>query len=87
MAYTCPICGYPCLTEPPRSKEGGGSYEICNSCGFEFGFHDDDRGWSYEAWRQKWIDEVMPWRVRSIPRPRDWDPVQQLKKLLEGSSS
>lgn len=87
MAYTCPVCGFPDLEEPPHSEDGGGSYEHCPSCGFEFGFHDDAAGWSYEAWRQKWVDEGMPWRVRSIPRPRDWDPVRQLKKLLEEPSS
>jgi hypothetical protein len=54
--YVCPVCGYPDLTEPPRSPDGGGSYEICYSCGFEFGVTDDDLGFTYESWRSRWIE-------------------------------
>ena len=53
MKYQCPVCGYPDLEEEPRSKEGGGSYEICPSCFFEFGYDDDDQGYTYEQWREK----------------------------------
>jgi rubredoxin len=35
--WTCPVCGYPALHEPPRSPEGHPSYEICPSCIFEYG--------------------------------------------------
>jgi hypothetical protein len=66
--YTCPVCGYPDLTEPPRSSDGG-SYEICWSCGFEFGVTDDDRGYSYEDWRQQWIDRGMPWESQVLRPP------------------
>jgi hypothetical protein len=31
---------------------GGGSYEICPSCGFRFGATDNDEGISYASWRQ-----------------------------------
>ena len=46
--YRCPVCGYPGLDEPPRTEESGASYEICPSCGFEFGVTDEDRGISYQ---------------------------------------
>jgi len=81
MPYTCPVCGYPKLEEPPRSTAGGGSYEICPSCGFEFGVTDDDRGHSDESWRHKWIRAGMPWDWGRSKPPNDWDPVRQLKNI------
>ena len=63
--YVYPVCGFHGLTEPPRSIEGG-SYEICASCGFEFGVTDDDKGFSYLEWRKKWIDEGDEWRKKWI---------------------
>ena len=82
--FTCPVCGYPGLTEVPRSPEGGGSYEICYSCGFEFGVTDDDRGFTYEQWRLAWIGRGMPWGGRgSGAPPEGWDPVVQLRALVD----
>lgn len=82
--YICPVCGYPALTEPPRN-ESGGSYEICYSCGFEFGVTDDDLGFSYEAWRKRWIDRGMPWDGEGIDEPpAGWDPARQLADLVSG---
>ena len=81
MAFVCPICGYPGLMEPPRSSSGGGSYEICPSCAFEFGVTDDDKGYTYESWREKWIAEGMIWdKGRSSPPP-GWNARLQLKNL------
>jgi len=82
MSYRCPVCGYPDLEEPPRSpKTGGGSYEICPSCGFQFGVDDDDRGVSDEEWRRRWVAEGMPWSSAGRPQPDDWDPEGQLSSL------
>lgn len=79
----CPVCGYPNLSEPPRSpSSGGASYEICPSCGFEFGVTDDDRGFSYDDWRKQWIGRGMPWDSADIePPPPGWDPRRQLESL------
>ena len=80
MPYQCPACGFPNLTEPPRSpKSGGASYEICYSCGFEFGYTDDLLEFTYESWRAKWISEGMKWSSKSVRSPDNWDPVAQLK--------
>jgi transposase-like protein len=57
----CPVCGFPHLTEAPRSLAGGASYEICPSCGFQFGVDDEDKGHSYAAWRADWQKRGMPW--------------------------
>lgn len=79
----CPVCGYPDLEEPPRSPvTSGGSYEICPSCGFQFGVTDDDEGFSYQEWRTQWIQRGMPWDSEEIrPPPQGWDPARQLANL------
>lgn len=38
MKYTCPVCGWPELDEPPYDDTGWGSFEICSCCGIEFGY-------------------------------------------------
>lgn len=81
--FMCPVCGYPDLTEPPRSdRTGGGSYEICPSCGFEFGVTDDDGGYTYETWRTRWVAHGMRWHDAETgvsSAPEGWDPVAQLR--------
>lgn len=78
---TCPVCGYPQLEEPPRAPSGGGSYEICPSCGFQFGVDDDDKGITHEQWRDRWVGKGMPWSSRGVPAPRAWDAKAQLANL------
>lgn len=79
--HTCPVCGFPHLEEPPRSN-GGGSFEICPSCGFQFGVSDDDKGITYEAWRKRWIESGMPWDKKGgSPPPPNWNPAEQLKAV------
>lgn len=81
MSFICPVCGYDGLQEEPRTPSGGGSFEICPSCGFQFGVSDDDRGLGYEEWRQQWIAEGMVWdKGRSDP-PQGWDPIRQLGQI------
>lgn len=83
LSLMCPVCGYPDLKEPPRSaRTGGGSYEICPSCGFQFGVTDDDRGFSYDDWRQQWIEQGMSWDSEGLQsKPAGWDPETQLRLL------
>src|SRR5262245_57311191 len=81
MAYTCPCCGYPALREPPRLPNGGGSYEICPSCGFQFGVSDDDEGFTFATWRARWKAQGTPWSSKGIPRSVGWDAEAQLKNL------
>ena len=79
-AYNCPVCGFRGLMEPPRTTEGGGSYEICRACGFQFGVDDEDRGFTYGSWRKRWIERGMPWSSASPP-PSEWNPTAALKNL------
>ncbi|MFN0130449.1 MAG: hypothetical protein ACKV19_27620 [Verrucomicrobiales bacterium] len=73
--YICPVCDYPKLSEPPRSEFGGGSFEICPSCGFQFGVNDDDEGISYETWRRRWEAAGMPWTSVALKKLDSWHPV------------
>ena len=77
--YLCLVCGFPELEESPISKECGGSYEICPSCGFQFGYHPEE---SILDWRKKWIDYGMPWQSGG-PKPKNWDPMAQLKNITD----
>ena len=81
MKHTCPVCGYPDLREAPRSKRSGGSYEICPSCGFQFGVTDDDRGFTYEAWRKLWVEGGMVWDQGRSQPPAGWNPRLQLAQI------
>ena len=81
--FTCPVCGYDELHESPRSGSGGGSYEICPSCGFQFGVSDDDEGYEYDTWRDRWIEKGMPWNSVGQPPPHGWDPRRQLDCLMK----
>ncbi len=75
----CPVCGCDGLDEPPYDAEGLGNYDICPSCGYEYGVTDDDMGFTHEEWRQRWIDGGMRWRHDS--KPSNWDPVAQLSRV------
>lgn len=86
-AFTCPVCGFPGLTQPPRNRSGGASYEICPSCAFQFGVSDDDRGQTYDGWRARWIAEGMPWDRGASPPPESWDPAEQLRRLRRDAGS
>ncbi len=71
--YICPVCGYDQLEDPPRD------YNICESCGTEFGYHDANI--SHAELRRRWIVEGALWHDRRIPPPSHWDPVTQLGNI------
>ena len=81
MKFICPVCGFPELMEKPRGSETGGSYEICPSCGFQFGVSDDDEGFTFLGWRQAWIEAGAKWQSVARPPPSEWNPHLQLKRL------
>ena len=78
---TCPVCGFDKLAEPPRNKTGGASFEICTCCGFQFGVTDDDKGLSYNDYREQWISQGMLWSSQSKKAPKGWDPQVQLGSM------
>jgi NAD(P)-dependent dehydrogenase (short-subunit alcohol dehydrogenase family) len=74
MSFICPVCGFPELTDPPRSLSGGGSCEICPSCGFQHGVDDDDAGRSHADWRDEWRRLGMKWASSGQSQPKNWKP-------------
>ena len=34
--FKCPVCSWPCIKEDPKDE----TYEICPSCGVEYGYED-----------------------------------------------
>jgi hypothetical protein len=92
MAYVCPACGYDGLEEPPWT-DGSASYEICSSCGIEFGYDDwaggDDKGRTnvYATWREKWRAGGMSWSSPGQTPPAGWDPVRQLRRVTDAAEA
>jgi hypothetical protein len=76
MSNICPVCGYPELTDDPKRL---GSFEICRSCGFQFGV--SDRGITHDQWRKQWIESGMLWNSKGRKPPENWDPKTQLENL------
>ncbi len=74
MNYQCPVCGYDQLVRPPEN------YSICPSCWTEFG--NDDIDYTIDELRARWIRDGYPWHSRVLPRPRNWNPVLQLERVL-----
>jgi hypothetical protein len=80
MAHACLVCGYAQLKSPPRSSSGGGSYEICPACGYQYGVDDDDLGITPAQHRARWIQKGAPWSSVSIKPPKNWQPPQVTAK-------
>jgi hypothetical protein len=78
--FMCPVCGFDGLMEPPYSESGRGSFEICPSCGFEFGYDDDSEGVSPEAHRTAWLEGGAEW-FDPEAKPHDWDLRAQLARI------
>ena len=77
--HTCPVCSFPGLNEPARSKKaGGGSFEICPCCGFQHGVDDDDKGITYSQARTAWTKGGAKWFSKSQKQPQGWIAKSQL---------
>ena len=72
----CKVCGWPEMEEDPYEMN-----QMCPSCLFQYGYDDDDQGFTYEQWREKWIKEGMKWRSSGKKEPENWDPKQQLLNI------
>lgn len=74
----CPVCGFDSpgsLTSP----DGSPSFEICPSCGFEFGYDDGVCGETYDSYRKHWIATGCKfWAAPRMAVPGDWNPEAQL---------
>lgn len=68
----CPVCGYG-MDDPPRD------YNICPSCGTEFGLHDANA--SIVELRAAWLATGLRWWSATDPAPADWNPLEQVKNV------
>ena len=66
--HRCPVCGYRKLREKPRTYDGGGSFEICPSCGFQFGVSDDDLPDARDGLSRK--ERVVLWTIATLQAER-----------------
>lgn len=64
----CPVCGF-------VMEDGPWDFNICPSCGTEFGV--DDRNATLEELRQEWIETGPTWQSTAIPQPENWNPIIQ----------
>ncbi len=69
MMYTCPVCFFNQLEEPPRP------YNICDCCGTEFGVDDEEL--SHEELRAQWVASGANWFFK-LP-PIGWNAEIQLR--------
>lgn len=74
----CPVCVFE-MEEPPRD------YNICPSCGTEFGVHDVNA--SIAQLRAAWIRNGPKWWSETDPQPIGWNPFAQLATLGRASTS
>jgi|GEM_PF-1428062 len=72
MKYTCPVCAYDGLEEPPAY------FTICPSCGTEFGYQDTLRG--HDELRADWIAQGPTWHSSVIAAPYKWNGMEQLRR-------
>lgn len=80
LTTLCPACGFD-AGEPPW-QGGGGSHEICVSCGLQFGYQDslargDPENPFYHGWRSCWLTHGAPWSGHGMKPPPNWDPKEQ----------
>ncbi len=68
---SCPVCGFDLGFVPADS------FEICPSCGIQFGYNDatpggaEDQRNIYSQWRRRWIDTACPGAALGSHRHRD----------------
>jgi hypothetical protein len=59
------------------------SYQICPSCGTEFGYTDFavtqlDRLRIHQSLLAKWLRTGPRWHAKWLPQPADWNPRKQI---------
>lgn len=67
--YPCPVCGFPL-------KYSADNFNICPSCGTEFGAETSI--YTYQELRDNWMQRGAHWASRFYPPPNNWNPWQQM---------
>lgn len=69
----CTVCGY-------EMEDGPRDYNICPSCGTEFGVHDVNS--TIDDLRELWLRSGPRWCSTVVAQPENWKPIMQLAELL-----
>src|ERR1017187_1954302 len=77
IGYTCPVCGF-------RMKYPAADYNICPSCGTEFGNNDVNA--SIEDLRASWLDSGPRWWSKFEAQPANWEPIWQVASQVYGNA-
>lgn len=78
--HTCLVCGYDGLQKPLYDTDGYPTFELCDCCGFESGYDDDDQGYSIDSYREKWLLSGANWFFDKT-RPSVWTKDIKIKQL------
>ena len=65
MNRLCTVCGF-------EMEEGPRDFNICPSCGTEFGLHDLNA--SIESLRAAWLASGRRWHSTVLAQPPNWEP-------------
>jgi len=75
--YLCPVCGFTMEKTPA-------DFNICPSCGTEFG--NDNLDWTFSELRQAWLDNGAQWWSESTHAPNGWNPIEQVLRVIAVST-
>ncbi len=70
--YVCPVCGF--LLKHPADD-----FNICPSCGVEFGYETEGR--TFAELQEEWLRSGARWSSKVHKPPMGWKPIQQLENL------
>lgn len=76
--HLCPVCGF-------EMDDAPANYNICPSCGTEFGVTDVNA--STIELRMNWIASGMGWWSPTDQKPAQWNPFIQLARFAGVSTS
>jgi hypothetical protein len=76
--HMCPVCGYE-MADGPRD------FNICPSCGTEFGLHDVNS--TIENLRTAWFATGPRWYSNVVSEPANWNPFLQVTNAMRSGIS
>jgi hypothetical protein len=74
----CTVCGY-------EMEEGPRDWNICPSCGTEFGLHDVNS--TIDSLRTVWFATGPRWHSSVVRQPANWNPFVQVAIVMRGGTS
>ena len=71
--FKCPVCYYPYIRNDPAKQ----LYDICPSCGIEYGYEDaglEGPAYYHKQLRKRWIAKGRPWCFKGHEPAGDRNP-------------